>query len=139
MFRPATALVAGLLCTLVPAGLALAATPESVSLTPSSPSTLFTTSLIGGVGLDGSTCTEDVSCDTVGVVLQPGDYTGKNLKVAIDWLVTANDFDLYGFRDGLGGPAVGASHGGAPGTHEEFVISLDGVLAASRRYVPARS
>lgn len=112
-----------------------AATPESVSLTPSSPTTTFTTSLIGGAGLDGSNCQEDVSCDTVGVVLQAGDYTGKNLRIAIDWLVPADDFDEYAFRDGLGGPAVGASNGGAPGTHEEFTLSLDGVLPSARRYV----
>jgi hypothetical protein len=62
-----------------------------------------------------------VSCDTVGVVLQPGDYTGKNLRIAIDWLAPASDFDIYGFRDQLGGPAVGASHGPPPGTHEEFI------------------
>jgi hypothetical protein len=114
---------------------ARAATPESVSVTPTSISTTFTTSLIGGVGLDGSNCSEDVSCDTVGVVLQPGDYTGKNLKIAIDWLVPADDFDLYGFRDGLGGPAVGASNASVPGTHEEFTLAIDGVVATSRRYV----
>ena len=99
----------------------LAATPESLTLTPSSGVTTFTSSLIGGVANDGTLCTEDVSCDTVGIVVSAGDYTGHNLRVAIDWLVPANDFDLYAFRDGLGGPAVGASHGPAPGTHEEFM------------------
>ena len=136
MSRFVAALAAGLLCTLfLPTPRARAATPESVSLTPSSPAATFTTSLIGGVGLDGSNCQEDVSCDTVGVVLQAGDYTGKNLKIAIDWLVTANDFDVYAFRDGLGGPAVGESHDPPPGTHEEIVVSIDGVLASPRRYV----
>src|SRR5262249_34521225 len=76
-----------------------------------------------------------VGWDRRGALVPAAHSTGKNLEVAIDWLVPANDFDIYGFRDGLGGSAVGASHGGAPGTHEEFVISLDGVLASSRRYV----
>jgi hypothetical protein len=134
--RRHAALAASLLCTLVfSVPRARAATPESVSLTPSSPTTTFTTSLIGGVGLDGSTCQEDVSCDTVGVVLQPGDYTGRNLRLAVDWLVPASDFDLYAFRDGLGGPEVGSSTGPAPGTHEEFTLSLNGVVTSVRRYV----
>jgi len=132
----ALALATELLCTLVLATSgARAATPESVTLTPSSPTTTYTTSLIAGAGLDGSNCTEDVSCDTVGVVLQPGDYTGKNLRIAIDWLVPASDFDIYGFRDHLGGPAVGASHGPPPGTHEEFILSIGGVVTSARRYV----
>ena len=135
MSRPYAALAVVLLSALIVAQRSRAATPESVSVTPSSPTTTFTSSLIGGVGLDGSTCTEDVSCDTVGVVVQAGDYTGKNLRIAIDWLVAANDFDIYVFRDGLGGPAVGASHGSPPGTHEEFTLSLNGVVASARRYV----
>ncbi len=112
-----------------------AATPESVTLTPASAITTFTSSLIGGFGNDGSVCVEDVSCDTVGIVISAGDYTGRNLRVAIDWLVPANDFDEYMFKDGLGGPAVGASHGAPPGTHEEFILSLNGVVVATRRYV----
>ena len=136
MSCPRAVFLASLLCVLaIPGSRARAATPESVSLMPTSPTTTFTTSLIGGVGLDGSTCTEDVSCDTVGVVLQPGDYSGKNLRIAIDWLVAGSDFDFYAFRDGLGGPAVGASHGPAPGTHEEFTLSIDGVVATAQRIV----
>jgi len=114
---------------------ARAATPESVNVNPSSTTVTFTSSLIGGFANDGGLCQEDVSCDTVGVVVQAGDYTGKNLRIAIDWLVPANDFDIYGFRDGLGGPAIGASHSPPPGTHEEFTLSLNGVVSASRRYV----
>jgi hypothetical protein len=134
--RRGAAVAATALCVLaVVIARARAATPESVNLTPSSPTTAFTTSLIGGVGLDGSNCQEDVSCDTVGVVLQPGDYSGKNLRIAIDWLVPADDFDVYVFRDGLGGPAVGAGNGPAPSTHEELTVSIDGVIATARRYV----
>src|SRR5262245_4808087 len=121
--RPPAAIVAGLLCALtLPLPRARAATPETMNLTPASPPTTFTTSLIGGVGLDGSTCQEDVSCDTVGVVLAAGDYTGKNLRIAIDWLVPASDFDVYAYRDGLGGPSVGVSNGPAPGSHEEIIL-----------------
>jgi hypothetical protein len=119
----------------VPGLVARAATPESVTVTPASGIIHYTSSLIGGVANDGSVCVEDVSCDTVGVVVAAGDYTGHNLRLSIDWLVPANDFDLYAFQDGLGGPAVGASHGPPPGTHEEFTLSLNGVVAATRRYV----
>ncbi len=117
-----------------PCGVACAATPESITLTPSSGVTTFTSALIGGVGLDGSTCVEDVSCDTLVLVVAAGDYTGRNLRIAIDWLVPANDFDIYAHVNGIGGPEIGASHGPPPGSHEEFFISLNGPVVTARRY-----
>ncbi len=113
---------------------ARAASPETVTITPGSTTVTFTSEIIAGVGLDGSLCEEDVSCDSLVLVIEPGDYTGRNLRVAIDWLIPANDFDVYSFRGHLGGPATGASNGPPPGTHEEFVLSLDGVLATPRVY-----
>ncbi|MEO5989012.1 MAG: FlgD immunoglobulin-like domain containing protein [Candidatus Eisenbacteria bacterium] len=113
---------------------ALAVTPENITLTPASSPASFST-LIGGVGFDRSTCVEDVSCDTLVLDVAAGDYTGKNLRVTLDWAIPANDFDLYCFLNRLNGPEVGSSHDGPPGTHEEFVLSLNGVIAAPRRYV----
>ena len=117
----------------VAAARALAATPETVTVTPSTTTVPFTSSILAGSGYDGSLCQEDVSCDSLVLVIEAGDYTGRNLRIAIDWLVPVNDFDIYAFRDHLGGPAVGESHGPPPGTHEEFILSLGGVLAAPRR------
>jgi len=123
------------IATLLGASAALAATPGEVTVTPATPAVTYTTSLIGGFANDGGLCVDGVSCDTVGVTVQAGDYTGKNLRVAIDWLVPANDFDEYMFLGGLGGPAVGASHGPPPGSHEEFILTLNSVIATARRYV----
>ena len=112
---------------------AYAASPESVTLTPASPTTNFSSALIAGFGNDGTICVENVSCDTMVLIIAAGDYTGKNLKVSANWLVPANDFDLYAFQDRRGGPVVASSHSAPPGTHEEFFISLNGVLAAPKR------
>src|SRR5260370_1308971 len=83
-----------------------AAAPAPVTVAPASTVVTYPSALIGGAANDGGLCTEGVSCDTVGVVVAAGNYTGKNLRVAIDWLVPANDFDEYMFLGGLGGPAV---------------------------------
>src|ERR1051325_10732471 len=69
---------------------ARAATPESVTVTPASGIIHYTSSLIGGVANDGSVCVEDVSCDTVGVVVAAGGYTGPHLRPPIDWLRPAS-------------------------------------------------
>ena len=113
---------------------ARAASPESITLTPASGATAFQSGLIAGFGNDGGICVENVSCDTLVLVIAAGDYTGKDLKVTADWLVPANDFDIYAFLNVRGGPVVASSHGPPPGTHEEFIISLNGVLASPRTY-----
>ena len=130
--RATSALLVFLLVTFP--GHARAASPESVTLNPSSPPTSFASALIGGFANDGTICIENVSCDTMVIVVAAGDYTGKDLKVSANWLVPANDFDIYAFLNGRGGTPVASSHGPPPGTHEEFVISLNGVLATPRTY-----
>jgi hypothetical protein len=110
-----------------------AATPETVSLTPGSGTVHWQTAMIGGATTAPESCTEDVTCDSVVVTLQPGDYTGLQLSVAIDWLVPASDFDLYIYEDHIGGALVGSSTGGAPETHEGSPVALAANLAAPRR------
>ena len=124
---------AAMICAASFAVTAHAASPETFTITPSSGAVPYSTT-IGGFGNDRSTCVENVSCDTMVVIVSAGDYTGKNLRLTLDWLVPANDFDLYAFRDRLDGPTVGSSHGPPPGTHEEFNISINAVLTTARRY-----
>src|SRR5881396_3010905 len=104
-------LLSGCALTLALAGVSAAATPETVTISPADTAQTWQTPILGvGTGLDRSTCVEDVSCDTVRIVLLPGDYTGKRILVSIDWLIQSNDWDLYVFRDHLDGPDAGASH-----------------------------
>lgn len=112
-----------------------AGTPEVVTLTPASAPGTWQTPPIGGATVDRSTCVENVTCDTTVIVLQPGNYTGKALKLSIDWLVPASDYDLYVFRERLDGEAAGISNGPPPGTHEEAPITIDAVLSQPRRFV----
>src|SRR5438445_1658703 len=109
-----------------------AATPENLTVTPGTGTVSWQSALIGGPAADPGSCTEDVTCDSVVVTIQPGDYTGKQLLVSIDWLVPASDFDLYIHEGSVDGPLVGSSTGGAPGTHEGTPISLAGTLTAPR-------
>jgi len=133
------ALASGLLSILLVAAAASpvhAATPETVAVTPADTAVSWTTPiLVGGSGLDRSTCIEDVSCDTVRIELAPGDYTGKRILVSIDWLILTNDWDLYLFRDRLDGPVAGSSHDFVPQNREAVPITIDAVLAEPRVYV----
>ena len=112
------------------------ATPETVTLSPTNIEASWNTpTLVGTAAEDRRNCIEDVTCDTLVLVLQPGDYTGLRLRFAIDWTVAANDIDIYVFEDRMGGEQVGISNGGVPGTTESGFIALNRILTAPRRYV----
>ena len=112
-----------------------AATPETVTVTPADTAKSWVTPILAaGSGLDRSMCIEDVSCDTVRIVLAPGDYTNKRILVSIDWLILTNDWDLYVFRDHLDGPVAGSSHDFVPQNREAVPIVIDAVLTEPRVY-----
>ncbi len=110
------------------------ATPSTVTINDSGTPVTFQTALLAGINptTDRSTCVFGVSCDTLHLVIAPGNYTGKRVSIAIDWLVPANDFDMYCFKDYVDGSEVGISNGPPPGTHEEVPIILDSVIGTSR-------
>jgi hypothetical protein len=116
------------------AGASRAATPSTVTIHATDTQQTFQTALLAGANptTDRSTCVFGVSCDTLHLVIAPGDYTGKRLRIAIDWLVPANDFDLYTFEDVVDGTSDGISNDGVPGTHEEVPLALGGVVSAPR-------
>lgn len=127
-------LLIGLACVLL-APAARAATPETVTVSPVDTSAVWhTPTLAVGTGLDRSTCIENVSCDTVHIVLQPGDYTGKSVTVTITWTIPADDWDLYVFDGRIDGSSVGISNGSVPQTQEQVGITIDAVLTAPRVY-----
>ena len=118
------------------ATVARAATPETVNVSPTDTLSTWQTPILAvGTGLDRGTCVEDVSCDTVRIVVEPGDYTGKRVTIGIDWTLPTNDWDLFVFRDRVDGEAVGASHDFIPQNHEGVGVTIDQVLSAPRVYV----
>ncbi|HEY2954828.1 MAG TPA: FlgD immunoglobulin-like domain containing protein [Candidatus Eisenbacteria bacterium] len=112
---------------------ASAATPEVITLTPGdSIATWQTPLIVGNTGEDPNGCIEDVSCDTVVVVLAAGDWTGKRVFFSIHWLSPASDWDLYILEGSLNGPLVSKSDGFIPQTAESTGAEVNAVLTSPR-------
>jgi hypothetical protein len=109
-----------------------AATPGSGTLSNGSPTANWTGS-ISGAGTGESTCIDGVSCDSFQVILQPGDYTGKQINVSISWTVPAYDYDLYVHENTLRGPSLPSSAGPPPATSELVRIGIDPPVVTTPR------
>ena len=110
-----------------------AATPETVNVLPTDTEVTWQTPLIvGNTGEDPNGCIEDISCDTVKIVLAAGDWTGKRVLIGIHWLSPASDWDLYVFDGTINGPLVGKSDGFIPQTAESTAAEVNAVLASPR-------
>src|SRR5262245_42828084 len=137
--RPLTriaCLILVVLGTLTAARHARAATPETVNVSATDTRKTWQTPLLpGSTGEDPTACTEDVSCDTVRIVLAAGDWTGKRITVAIHWLSPASDWDLFVLEGTVNGELVGKSDGFVPQTAESVVVELNRALAAPRTLV----
>ena len=137
--RPLTPLACTILTALALASsprFAPAATPEVVTLSPGDAGATWQTPLIvGSTGEDPTACIEDVSCDTVRIVLSPGDWTGKRILIAIHWLSPASDWDLYVLEGTVNGELVGKSDGFLPQTAESTAVELNAVLTSPRTLV----
>ncbi len=103
--------------------ISFAASPSSGTITPtSSPITWNgTASGIPPTGGGESSCTEGTNCDSFTLTISgtPGDWTGKQVHVQINWALPANDYDMYVHKDSLSGPVVASS--GSGGTTQEQV------------------
>lgn len=95
---------------LTPINLVQAANPTSGSLSPTSgTSVTWNGTSPGGASPEGeTTCVENVNCETYMLSLSgtPTDWTGKVVKVNLDWLAPATDYDLYIRKDSVTGPEV---------------------------------
>ena len=113
-----------------------AATPETITVTPGDTQVTWQTPLIvGNTGEDPTGCIEDISCDTVRIVLAAGDWTGKRIMIRIDWLSPASDWDLYILEGTVNGALVSKSDGFIPQTAESTAVELNAVLATPRTLV----
>src|SRR5205085_10970855 len=113
-----------------------AANPASGTIAVTGPVAPFTGtwtgSATGGSSANGeSTCVEGTNCDTFRLTVAPGDYTGKQIAVKLQWTVPADDYDLYihkcptqaSTNEQCNATApTGTSAGGAPSTEEDSTI-----------------
>lgn len=104
-----------------------AATPPSGTITPSTATDVTWTGTGTGVppAAGGEAdCEEGANCDTFQLTLSgaPADWVGKQVKVRIQWLANASDYDLYIHKGSLDGPVV-ASSGAGGTTSEEAVLN----------------
>ncbi|MGI9168526.1 MAG: hypothetical protein ACR2G5_19430 [Pyrinomonadaceae bacterium] len=60
-------------------------------------------------------CQEGATCDTFALTLggTPADWAGKVVRVKLEWLLPATDYDMYIHKDSNSGPVVGSSGRGA--------------------------
>ena len=95
---------------LTPTILVQAASPAAGSLSPTSgTSVIWNGTSPGGASPEGeTTCVENVNCETYTLSLSgtPADWNGKVVKVSLDWLAPATDYDLYIRKDSVTGPEV---------------------------------
>jgi hypothetical protein len=67
--------------------------------------------VIGGEDL----CQEGINCDTFTLTVggTPADWSGKLIRVKLEWLLPVTDYDLYIHKDSNSGPLAGSSGRGA--------------------------
>lgn len=107
-----------------------ASDPASGSITPTSQPVTWTGTAVGGTNDGEATCVEGANCDTFTLTVtgSPADWTGKNIRITLSWVVLASDYDLYIHKGSNDGPLIASSAHGAPSTSEEASLnpSIDG-------------
>lgn len=110
---------------IVPLNLVQASSPTSGNLSPATgTSVIWNGTSTGGASPEGeTTCVENVNCETYTLSLSgtPADWNGKVVKVSLDWLAPATDYDLYIRKDSVTGPEVTRSAQG-PSINESAEI-----------------
>jgi hypothetical protein len=103
-----------------------AAAPSSGTINPVvDMQVTWTGTATGGVASEAeASCDEGVNCDTytLNVSGVPADWTGKSIRVRINWVSPSNDYDLYVHKDSNNGPVVDDSADG-PTNVEEVVLN----------------
>ena len=108
----------------------------TISVTATTPVTWIGTGTGGGalnapLGLINGEdlCQEGINCDTFTLTVagNPSDWTGKVIRIKIEWLLPTTDYDLYIHKDSNSGPLAGSSARGAtsptePLTSEDTTI-----------------
>src|ERR1051326_9339836 len=108
----------------------------TINPTATTPLTWIGTGVGGGalnapVGIGGEDlCQEGINCDTFTLTVagSPSDWSGKLIRIKIEWLLPTTDYDLYIHKDSNSGPLAGSSGRGAtsptePLTYEDTTIN----------------
>lgn len=112
--------VAALLATL-----SYAADPAGGTITPGTTAALTWVGTAPGVPPSAAAeCEEGANCDSFKLTISgtPADWTGKQVKVRIQWLSPSSDYDLEIHKDSIDGTLVASSGAGAT-TSEEVVLN----------------
>ena len=105
---PAFGLIAGLMVAFPSA----ASQPASASMSAKSSAVTFNGTALGGSSPEGeTTCVEGVNCDSFQLTITGGasDWSRKNARVSLSWLLPATDYDVYIHKDSVTGPVVASS------------------------------
>jgi hypothetical protein len=125
-----------------------ASSPSAGTLSPEATAPLtWTGTATGGVapnaplGLIGAedTCQEGLNCDTFTLTVAgtPADWSGKLIRVKIEWLLPASDYDLYIHKDSNSGPVIASSGRGATSPTEPLTwedTTIDPVIHGTGVY-----
>ena len=121
---------------IIPFTLVQASSPTSGGLNPATgTSVTWNGTAPGGASPEGeTTCVEGVNCDTYTLSLSgsPADWSGKIVKVRLDWLAPATDYDMYIHKDTITGPEVTRS---AQGPTISEMAELDPSVSGTGNYV----
>ncbi|NNF07725.1 MAG: hypothetical protein HKN21_13260, partial [Candidatus Eisenbacteria bacterium] len=112
-----------------------AATPSSGTLDSGTTYLSWTGGNISGANSDESTCVDGVTCETFTLKLAPGTYPNTRIRVRMDWLLLANDYDLYIHQNTVNGPVVASSGQGTTAFEETFISLADSVVVDTLVYV----
>ena len=128
LFTPRV-LIAFVLCSIsaLLAALSFAANPKEGSVTTATAAPLTWRGTGNGVPpTAAAACVEGANCDSFKLTISgtPEDWVaaGKQVRVRIDWLVNANDYDLTVHKGSVDGPVVGSS-GSLGGTFEQVTLN----------------
>jgi hypothetical protein len=121
----ATTFIAALFVAVLPALRSTSASSPAgatISPTATTPVTWIGTGTGGGalnapLGLIGGEdlCQEGINCDTFTLTVagSPSDWSGKLIRIKIEWLLPVTDYDLYIHKDSNSGSLAGSSGRGA--------------------------
>ena len=91
----------------------MAASPSSGTLAPEATTAVtWNGTAAGGASPDAeASCVEGLNCDTFLVTFSgtAADWTGRNARVSLSWLLAATDYDMYIHKDSITGPLVATS------------------------------
>ncbi len=128
----------------VPLTAVRAANPDSGTVNPTAGSSVtWNGTAPGGASPEGETsCVEGTNCETFTLTVSgaPADWTGKLVKVRLDWAFPATDYDLYIHKDTVTGPEVDRSADGPTITEAAEIdpsVSGTGIYAVRIVYFAA--